>query len=64
MEELVYGYISVAAPVRDKEGKTVAALSLGGSSHSVTSERIPNLASLVVEAAARVSNRLGHREIE
>ena len=62
LEELVYGYNSVAAPVKDMEGRAVAAISLGGSTHRVTRDRIPELASLVMEAAGRVSDRLGHRE--
>jgi len=64
IEELVYGYISVAAPVKNMDGKTVAALSVGGSAHRVTRDRIPELAALVMEAAARVSDRLGHRDVE
>ncbi|MGM0669013.1 MAG: IclR family transcriptional regulator [Gemmatimonadota bacterium] len=62
LEELVYGYSSVAAPVRDMEGKVVAAISLGGSTHRVTRDRIPELAGLVMKAAGRISDRLGHRE--
>jgi len=62
VEELVYGYSSVAAPVRDMEGRVVAAISVGGSTHRVTRDRIPELADLVMEAAARVSDRLGHRQ--
>lgn len=61
LEELVYGYSSVAAPVKDMEGRVVAAISLGGSTHRVTRDRIPELAGLVMEAAGRISDRLGHR---
>ncbi len=61
IEELVDGYSSVAAPVKDREGKVVAAISLGGSTHRVTPDRIPGLAGLVMDAAARISERLGHR---
>lgn len=64
LEELVYGYNSVAAPVKDLEGKVVAAISLGGSTHRVTRGRIPELAGLVMEAAARISDRLGHKDIK
>ncbi|MGW8265296.1 MAG: IclR family transcriptional regulator [Longimicrobiales bacterium] len=64
IEELEYGYISVAAPLKDMNGKTVAALSLGGSAHRVTRDRIPELAALVMEAASRISDRLGHRDIK
>lgn len=61
VEELVYGYASVAAPVRNKDGRVTAALSVGGPVHRVTSERIPALAARVKEAAARLSERLGYR---
>ena len=61
LEELEYGYRSVAAPIRDREGRATASLSVGGSAHRVTLERIPELAKAVQEAAARVSERLGHR---
>lgn len=61
IEELEYGFHSVAAPIRDREGRTIASLSLGGSGHRVTLDRIPELAKAVKEAAARVSERLGYR---
>jgi DNA-binding IclR family transcriptional regulator len=61
LEELEYGYIAVAAPVRNREGQTVAALSVGGSTHRITENRVPELAQVVKEAASRVSKRLGYR---
>jgi len=61
IEELEYGYVSVAAPVRDGEGRTTVALSVGGSVHRVTSDRIPALAESLREAASRLSKRLGYR---
>lgn len=61
LEELEYGYRSVAAPVFDREGRTTAALSAGGSSHRIRMDRIAELANAVQEAAARVSERLGYR---
>ncbi len=61
LEELVYGYQSVAAPVRDQDGRAIAALSVGGSVHRVTLKRIPALAKDVREAALRLSKRLGFR---
>jgi len=62
IEELEYGYISIAAPIRDRKGRTIAALSVGGSSHRVTLERISELAKTVMDAAARVSERMGYRD--
>jgi DNA-binding IclR family transcriptional regulator len=64
IEELEYGYISVAAPVRDREGRTTAAISIGGSVERVTVDRIPALAKVVREAASRISERLGYRKAE
>ena len=61
IEELEYGFHSVAAPIRDREGRTTASLSVGGTAHRLTAERIPELAEAVREAAARVSKRLGYR---
>ena len=61
IEELEYGYVSVAAPVLNGQGKTIAALSVGGSEHRLTTDRIPELARAVKAAAARVSERLGYR---
>ena len=61
IEELEYGYVSVAAPVYDREGRTTVSLSIGGSVHRVTGDRIPALAASVRQAAARLSNRLGYR---
>jgi DNA-binding IclR family transcriptional regulator len=61
IEELVYGYTSVAAPVLDRQGRAAAAISVGGSTERVTVERLPALAKTVTEAASRVSLRLGYR---
>jgi len=62
IEELEYGFHSVAAPILDREGRTVASLSVGGALHRVTMDRIPELAEEVQEAAVRVSERLGYRD--
>ena len=61
IEELEYGFHAVAAPIQDREGRTIASLSVGGSVHRITLDRIPELAKAVQEAAARVSERLGYR---
>jgi DNA-binding IclR family transcriptional regulator len=62
IEELEYGYVSVAAPVRDRDGRTRAAISVGGSVERVTLDRIPALANVVQETASRISERLGYRK--
>jgi DNA-binding IclR family transcriptional regulator len=64
IEELEYGYVSIAAPVRDQEGRTRAAISVGGSIERVTIDRIPALTKEVKEAAFRISERLGYRRAE
>lgn len=61
IEELEYGYHSVAAPILDRNGRPTASLSVGGSAHRVTVKRIPDLAEAVKDAAARVSEKLGYR---
>jgi len=61
IEELEYGYASVAAPIFDGEGHTVASLSIGGSVHRLTPDRIPDFTDSVREAASRLSERLGFR---
>ena len=62
IEELEYGYASIAAPVRNQQGRTMAAISVGGSIERVTADRIPTLAKAVQEAASRVSEQLGYRK--
>lgn len=61
IEELEYGYSSVAAPVRDGKGKMSVSLSVGGSVQRITRDRLPALAERVQEAASRLSERLGYR---
>lgn len=62
IEELEYGYISVAAPVLDRAGRAIAAISIGGSVERATKDRIPELAKVVQQAAERTSERLGYRD--
>jgi DNA-binding IclR family transcriptional regulator len=61
VEELESGYTTVAAPVLGRDGVAEAAISVGGSVHRVTRDRIPELADLVKAAAQRISERLGYR---
>jgi DNA-binding IclR family transcriptional regulator len=58
-EELAVGYVAASAPVRDHEGRVVAAMALGGPSVRLTAARLPGLVALVRAAAARVSRQLG-----
>lgn len=63
VEELEEGYVAVGAPVRDHDGRAVAAISVGGPAPRLARARIPELARKVVRAADRISRRLGHRGI-
>jgi DNA-binding IclR family transcriptional regulator len=55
------GVASVSAPVRDHEGRVVAALSVSGPIDRVGRRPGRTLAGPVVAAAARISVRLGNR---
>jgi DNA-binding IclR family transcriptional regulator len=61
IEELEYGFAAVAAPVWDRNGRTTAAISVGGSIQRIGKDRIPDLVETVRVAALRVSERLGYR---
>ena len=58
-EELETGYIAVASPVRDHDGRVVAGLSVGGPSARLTSARISTIVPAVQKAALELSRRLG-----
>jgi DNA-binding IclR family transcriptional regulator len=59
-EELEEGLNAVAAPVRNHEGRVVAAVSVSGPSYRVSPGRFTELSGLVKEAADRVSRQLGY----
>ena len=58
-EELEAGFIAVSAPVRNAQGRTVAAIGIGGPQVRLTPARVPSIVRQVRQAAARVSRRLG-----
>jgi len=58
-EECELGLRGVAAPIRNYNGKVIAAISMGGSVVRVTLEKIPELAMAVKEAAVFISKKLG-----
>lgn len=62
LEELEPGFVSVAAPIRDQEGRVTTAISVGGSVHRIPDGRIPELAAQVCQAAEEISRKLGYRE--
>lgn len=60
-EELAFGRACIAAPVRDRTGAVVAAMSLSGPLSAIRlHEREAELAQAIVELADRVSTRLGY----
>jgi DNA-binding IclR family transcriptional regulator len=52
---------SVAAPIRDTEGKVIASLSALGIVTRITKERVPEVSARVVKAAYEISRLCGHR---
>jgi IclR family KDG regulon transcriptional repressor len=58
-EEFEAGIRAVSAPVRNREGAVVAAMSVAGPASRLTLERIPDTAKELVATAGAVSRRLG-----
>jgi len=61
IEEIEAGYVAVGAPVRNHEGRVVAAISIGGPSLRLAANRVAELAAQVRQAADRVSRGLGFK---
>jgi DNA-binding IclR family transcriptional regulator len=61
VEELEPGYMAAGVPVRAQGGRVVAALGIGGPRLRLSPERLAEMAKPMIEAAARISERLGHR---
>lgn len=62
VDELELGLSALAAPVFGPAGDALAALSISGPTARLTSERIAQLAPLLIEEANRLAERLGHRD--
>lgn len=62
-EEGFPGIRCVAAPIRDKTGAAVAAISLSASAGEITPASAPGFGRMVQEAAVRVSVQLGFRAL-
>jgi IclR family transcriptional regulator, KDG regulon repressor len=60
-EEISEGLRCIGAPVWDYSNKVVAGVSIAGPSVRVTRRKVPELARHVVDAAGRISKRLGFR---
>lgn len=59
--ELEIGFVAIAAPVFNHEGKAIAAISVGGPSARLPADRLDWLADQVMLAGRRVSSQLGFR---
>jgi DNA-binding IclR family transcriptional regulator len=62
IDELELGLSALAAPVFGPRGEALAALSISGPSARLTSERIGQLAPLLIAEANTLAERLGHRD--
>lgn len=60
LEELELGLHAMAAPVRNRDGEVIAALSASGPSYRFTEERMRELAPLLIEGADEISHRMGY----
>jgi len=60
LEELEIGLHAVAAPIRDRDGGVVAALSASGPAYRFTEERLHELAPLLMKGAREISHRMGY----
>lgn len=58
-EENEPGIICIGAPVCNREGAVISAISVSGPTVRISRERIPKLAKSVMEAASRISDTLG-----
>ena len=59
LEELEIGLNAIAAPIRDAQGEIIAAVSVSGPAYRVTLDRVPELGAQTIQAAERISKRLG-----
>jgi DNA-binding IclR family transcriptional regulator len=62
IDELEVGLTALAAPVIGPTGDAIAALSISGPSARLTSDRIAQLAPLLIDEAHTLAARLGHRD--
>ncbi|MGW0824411.1 IclR family transcriptional regulator [Streptomyces sp. NPDC002845] len=60
LEELEVGLHAMAAPVRDRNGDVVAAVSASGPSYRLTEERLHELSPVLLKGAEEISHRIGY----
>lgn len=58
--ELEPGFTAVAAPIMDRERQVIAAISVGGPSLRLTTDRLPTIAAMVQMSARQISRQLGY----
>lgn len=61
-EEIMQGLRCVAAPVRNHEGRVIAAISISGPVSRISGERFTQAVNLVTETAGNISRALGFRD--
>lgn len=59
-EELEIGLHAMAAPVLDREGQVIAAVTASGPSYRFTEERMRELAPVLIKGAEEISHRMGY----
>ncbi|WP_329312664.1 MULTISPECIES: IclR family transcriptional regulator [unclassified Streptomyces] len=60
LEEYELGLHAMAAPIRDRDGVVIAAISASGPSYRFTEERMRELSPLLIKGAQEISHRMGH----
>ncbi|MDG9720121.1 IclR family transcriptional regulator [Streptomyces sp. DH24] len=60
LEELEVGLHAMAAPVRDRDGNVIAALSASGPAYRLTEKLMHELAPVLVKGADEISHRMGY----
>ena len=60
LEELEIGLHAMAAPVRNRDGDVIAALSVSGPGYRLTEERMHELSPILLKGAEEISHRMGY----
>jgi DNA-binding IclR family transcriptional regulator len=59
-EELEIGFVAGAAPIFNHNGRVVAAISVGGPSVRMNPDRLQEIVNLAMQAAQRISKKIGY----
>ncbi|CAM5598208.1 IclR family transcriptional regulator OS=Streptomyces aurantiogriseus OX=66870 GN=GCM10010251_28850 PE=4 SV=1 [Streptomyces aurantiogriseus] len=60
LEELEVGLHAMAAPILDRDGEVIAAVTASGPSYRFTEERMRELAPVLIKGAEEISHRMGY----